>query len=95
MKIYLADPEYDGQFLRTLDCAPLGAQIGEAWAIAAQIRAGDPASWYNAWSSYADRLYDLAVKSQAAGASGQRPQRLPARIKLLSCRVHFHVCAAH
>ena len=67
MKIYFDDPEYDGQFLRTLDYASLGAQIGEAWAIAAQIRPGDAATWYNAWSSYADRLYDLAVKSHAAG----------------------------
>jgi pimeloyl-ACP methyl ester carboxylesterase len=67
MRIYFDDPEYDGQFLRTLDHAPLGAQIGEAWAIAAAIRVGDAASWYNAWSSYADRLYDLAVKSHAAG----------------------------
>jgi hypothetical protein len=67
MKIYFDDPEYDGQLLRTLDYASLGAQIGEAWAIAAQIRAGDAVSWYNAWSSYADRLYDLAVKSHAAG----------------------------
>ena len=48
MKIYFDDPEYDGQFLRALDDAPLGAQIGEAWAIPAQIRPGDAASWYNA-----------------------------------------------
>ena len=48
MKIYFDDPEYDGQFLRALDHAPLGAQIGEAWAIAAGIRAKDAASWYNA-----------------------------------------------
>ena len=51
MKIYFDDPEYDGQFLRSVDYAPLGAQIGEAWAIAAQIEAGDATSWYNAWSS--------------------------------------------
>jgi pimeloyl-ACP methyl ester carboxylesterase len=67
MKIYFDDPEYDGQFLRTLDYGPLGAQIGEAWAIAEQIKAGDAESWYNAWSTYAGRLYDLAVKSHAAG----------------------------
>ncbi|MFL6552189.1 MAG: hypothetical protein DMF32_05090 [Verrucomicrobia bacterium] len=67
MKIYFDDPEYDGQFLRALDDAPLGAQIGEAWAIPAQIRPGDAASWYNAWSSYADRLYGLAFKSNDAG----------------------------
>ena len=67
MKIYFDNPEYDGQFLRSLDYAPLGAQIGEAWAIAAQIQAGNPTSWYNAWSSYADRLFDLGLKSRAAG----------------------------
>ncbi len=67
MKIYFDDPEYDGQFLRTLDHAPLGAQIGEAWTVAAQIRVGDAASWYNALSCYADRLYDLAVKLHAGG----------------------------
>lgn len=67
MKIYFDDPEYDGQFLRSVDYAPVGAQIGEAWAIAAQIEAGDTRSWYNAWSSYADRLYELAVKSREAG----------------------------
>ena len=67
MKIYFGDPEYDGQFFRAIDYAPAGAQIGEAWTIAAQIEAGDTTSWYNAWSSYADRLYELAVKSRDAG----------------------------
>ena len=67
MKIYFDDPECDAQFLRTIDYAQLGAQIGEAWAIAAHIKVGDADSWYNAWSSYADRLYGLGVKSQAAG----------------------------
>jgi hypothetical protein len=66
MKIYFDNPEYDGQFLRSLDYAPLGAQTGEAWAIAAQIQAGNPTSWYNAWSSYADRLFDLGLKSRVA-----------------------------
>ena len=67
MKIYFDDPEYDGQFLRAVDYAPVGAQIGEAWTIAAQIEAGDPTGWHNAWSSYADRLYERAVKSRDAG----------------------------
>jgi hypothetical protein len=67
VKIYFDNPEFDGQFLRPLDYAPLGAQIGEGWAIAAQIHPGDTTSWYNAWSSYADRLYQLAIKSNAAG----------------------------
>ena len=31
MKIYFDNPEYDGQFLRAVDHAPQGAQIGEAW----------------------------------------------------------------
>jgi len=67
MKIYFDDPEYDGQFLRALDYTPLGAQIGEAWAIAGQIQSGDPVNWYNVWSSYADRLYEVALESHAAG----------------------------
>jgi len=67
MKIYFDNPEYDGQFLRAVDYAPLGAQIGEAWTIAAQIKAGDATSWYNAWSSSADRLYELAIKAGDAG----------------------------
>lgn len=67
MKIYFEDPEYDAQFLRALDYAPLGAQIGEAWVIAGEIRTPDAESWYHAWSSYADRLYDIATKSHAAG----------------------------
>lgn len=46
---------------------PLGAQIGEAWAIAAQIQPGDAEGWYNAWFSCADRLYELAVECRAAG----------------------------
>ena len=94
MKIYFDDSEYDGQFLRTLDYAPLGAQIGEAWAIAGEVKAGDAESWYNAWSSYADRLYDLAIRSAAAG------NRVSARNAFLRAsnyypkRVHFHVCAS-
>ena len=67
MKLYFDNPEYDGQFLRTVDHAPLGAQIGEAWAIAAQIQVGDTTSWYYAWSSYADRLCEVAVKARDAG----------------------------
>jgi hypothetical protein len=67
VKIYFDNPEFDGQFLRALGYVPLGAQIGEAWAIAAQIQPGDTTSWFNAWSSYADRLYELAVNSCAAG----------------------------
>jgi hypothetical protein len=27
MKIYFGDPEYDGQFLRSVDYAPAGAQF--------------------------------------------------------------------
>src|SRR5262249_46808636 len=67
MKIYFDNPEYDGQFLRAIDHAPLGAQIGEAWAIAAQIQVGDAPSWYDAWSSFASQLYELAAKSRDAG----------------------------
>jgi hypothetical protein len=67
MKIYFDDPEYDGQFLRTLDHAPLGAQLGEAMGHCSRNQDWNAANWYQAWSSYADRLYDLAVKLRAAG----------------------------
>jgi pimeloyl-ACP methyl ester carboxylesterase len=67
VKIYFDNPEFDGQFLRALDYVPLGAQIGEAWAIAARIQPGDTTGWHNAWSCCADRLHELAVKFCAAG----------------------------
>ena len=35
--------------------------------IAAQIQPDDTTGWYNAWSGYAGRLYELAVTSRAAG----------------------------
>jgi len=86
MKIYFDDPGYDGQFLRTLDHASLGAQIGEAWTVAAQIRVGDAASWYNAWSSYADRLYDLAVNCTQVGIGSAPATRSSAR-RFQLCRL--------
>ncbi|HEU0275027.1 MAG TPA: alpha/beta fold hydrolase [Candidatus Udaeobacter sp.] len=67
MKIYFDNPEFDGQFLRAVDYAPLGAQMGEAWAIAEQIKPGDTENWYKAWSGFADRLYSVAVTSRSAG----------------------------
>jgi len=87
MEICFDNPDYDGHFLRALDCAPLGAQIGEAWAIAVQIQPGDTTSWYNAWSSYADQLYELAIKSRTA------VHRIPARIELLAHRLHLMFAA--
>lgn len=42
MKIYFDDPEYDGQFLRTLDHAPLGAQCPKEYVLfAASEGAGE------------------------------------------------------
>src|SRR5260370_18870175 len=41
--------------------------MGEAWTVGAQIKGGDVTSWYNAWSSYANRLYEVAVQSRDAG----------------------------
>jgi dienelactone hydrolase len=67
VKIYFDNPEFDGQFLRALSYAPVGTQIGEAWAIAAQIKPADTTGWYNAWSGYADQLYELATTCRAAG----------------------------
>jgi hypothetical protein len=55
MKIYFGEPEYDGQFLRSINYAPAGAQIGEAWAIAAQIEAGDATSVRSCWAGDCQR----------------------------------------
>ena len=31
------------------------------------MQAGDATGWYNAWSSYAERLYEIAIESRAGG----------------------------
>ena len=81
------DPEYDGQFVRALDHAPLGVQIGEAWPIAAQIRAGDAASWYNTMVVWCRSPVRFGRQIERRRATGQRPQGVPARIELLSCSI--------
>jgi hypothetical protein len=86
VKIYFENPEFDGQFLRAVEYAPIGAQIGEAWVIAAQIQADDTTGWYKAWSGYADRLYDLAVQCSASG------HRVSARNAFLCARYFFKRC---
>lgn len=83
MKIRFDNPEFDAQFLRALDYAPLGAQIGEAWTIAAQIQPGDTTAWYNEWSAYANRLYELAIKCEARG------NRISARNALLRASNYY------
>ena len=95
MKIYFDDPEYDGQFLRTLDHAPLGAQLGEAWTIAAANQGGGRGELVQRMVVLCRSLVRSRRQIARCRASGQRLQRVPARIELLSHRVHFHVCAAH
>ena len=52
MKLFLDDPNFDGQLQRSVGKADSGmANVGECLAIAAQITAGDRDSWCQAWSA--------------------------------------------
>ncbi len=66
--IAFRDELYDGQFLRTLGhCAYGGADLGECFATAKQIRERDRDSWYAAWTALADRTFAAAEASASAG----------------------------
>jgi hypothetical protein len=66
--MYFADELYDGQLLRTVGhCTYGGAEIGECWAAAREVRPGDRESWYRAWTKLADRTSKAAEASRRAG----------------------------
>ena len=55
------DEEYSFQLLRTMAAAANGAaEVGECLVAAASIREGDDETWYAAWRSMADRVYEEA-----------------------------------
>lgn len=74
MKLYLENSEYDDQLKRTTSAAYCGAaDLGEVLVVASTVKSGDPASWYQEWSTAALRAEDLARQSRddsvsAAGA---------------------------
>jgi alpha-beta hydrolase superfamily lysophospholipase len=63
-----SNPEFDGQFLRTLDLIVSGgADIGECFTTARRIVPGDHESWLVEWRATADRIFASAETSRAAG----------------------------
>lgn len=63
-----SDELYDGQLLRTVGhCTYGGAELGECWAAASEVRPGDRESWYRAWTKLADRATAAAEVSRRAG----------------------------
>lgn len=74
----------DGQFGRTVGYTGAGgADLGEAWATAHTVKAGDVNSWHDAWLRLGDRLYDAAEASCRAG------QRASARAAFLRASNYY------
>ncbi len=68
MTTFIDDPEFDGQFVRTLSAATRGgADLGEALAVAERIVPGDFASWYRAWTQTAERVRAEADRALSVG----------------------------
>ena len=66
--IAFSDPEFDGQFLRTLDYIYHGgADIGECFVTARRIDPASSDSWYDEWMVLADRIQANGEASLAAG----------------------------
>ncbi len=62
------NPLFRAQWLRVAGHASSGgAEIGECYAVADQIRDGDPESWRDGWMKFADRLAQFAEASLRAG----------------------------
>jgi pimeloyl-ACP methyl ester carboxylesterase len=68
MAMAFKDELFDAQWLRALghSCAG-GAEAGECFAVARDIREGDAESWFTAWTAMAERLEREADQSRAAG----------------------------
>ncbi len=66
--MFFSDELFDGQLLRTMGhCTYGGAEIGECWAAAGEVRSGNRESWYCAWTKLADRVATAAEASRRAG----------------------------
>jgi pimeloyl-ACP methyl ester carboxylesterase len=68
VKLYFDDEGFDGQLQRTIGKCDSGmANVGECLYIASRIAPGDRASWYTAWSTFADGLVTQAATAEWAG----------------------------
>jgi pimeloyl-ACP methyl ester carboxylesterase len=68
MKIVFDNEDFDGQFLRAVSYAAYGgADLGECFETAKNIKEGDRDSWYDAWTKTAERLRQDAEESLKGG----------------------------
>ncbi len=68
--IFFDDPDFDGQFGRTLYATVAdSADLGEAFATARRITPGDLGSWYREWTATGDAV---AAEAAASAAGGHR-----------------------
>jgi pimeloyl-ACP methyl ester carboxylesterase len=68
LNLFFEDPMYDRQATATLAYTYYGgADLGECSTTTRRIQEGDADGWYQEWTATADRVFDLAEKSAAAG----------------------------
>lgn len=68
VKLFFDDTEFDAQFARTVGKAAVGmADVGECFATADRMIAGDYASWRDCWHATADRVERIADEAAKAG----------------------------
>ena len=68
LKVFFDDPEFDGQFARTLGKAVVGmADVGECLAAASGMTAGDYRSWRDCWHETAERVERVADEAASTG----------------------------
>ena len=68
MKLFFDDPEFDQQFGRTVGKAVEGmADVGECFATASRMTAGDYGSWRDSWHATAKRIEGIADQAASAG----------------------------
>ena len=68
MNLFFKDLMYDRQATATLAYTYYGgADLGECLTTTQQIQEGDAEGWYREWTATADRVFNLAEKSAAAG----------------------------
>jgi hypothetical protein len=83
-RVFLGNPDYDGQLVRTLTAALVdAADLGEALATARRVDKLDGASWYDAWSRTATTARSAGDAAVTAGS------RVTARHALLRASEYF------
>src|SRR5215208_7068610 len=85
MGLLYEDIMYERQATATLGYAFYGgSEPGEVLATVRKIREGDAEGWYREWNATADRIFELAEKSVAAG------HRVSAREAYLRACIYYH-----